>query len=410
MGLGLKTITIDIGKSDQAAFQAAEQQTRAKAVPTEPSLAQETGAGPTIPPVAPSAEKGMAADSTVPVTPPPATMAEYATTLKKAEHTFKQALADSSRIMKQICSGSEEGFKTADRMVSDLSSLVQSEYDTSAMVSMLNLEELPETSALHALNVCALSMMVGKQFDLPAAQIKALGLGGLFHDAGEDRIPPAIMRKLGRLNATQQRQWEEHPKHGVQIASQIREIPHDALEIIREHHERLDGSGFPFGLKGDRISQLSQIVMVVDEYDALINPREATDALSPTEALSELYVKRRGALSHDAVVGLVQTLSVYPPGSIVQLSDSALGLVVSTNFANRMRPMVLLYAPNSPPDRPLVVNLAETSGISIDQLIPKQDLRPEVAHYLSLKRWIGYFIHASLKTAKEQEINLSAAA
>lgn len=411
LGLGLKTVTVDMERSDQAAFRSFAEPTPAGAQAQRPAAV--VAADPQPEPFAgkpPVEETGCAEAPPSPDPSPLLSIEQYGTTLQKTKQTFKQALQDSSRMMKQLCSGSEEGFKTANQMVNKLNDLVKNQYNTSAIISMLNVEELTETSALHALNVCTLSMMVAKQFELSAAQIKAAGMGGLFHDVGETQVPANILKKLGRLNSAQQRQYEEHPKLGAQIASKIKGFPDEALQIIREHHERLDGSGYPFGLKGERISLLSQIVIVVDEYDTLINPREPSHALSPSEALSELYVKRRGPISDDAIVALVQTLSVYPPGSIVELSDGSLGLIMSTNFRNRMRPMVLLYDPSISQETPRILNLMDTPSLVIDQLIPRHDIRPEVADYLSLKRWIGYFIHASMEAAKEQEASLSPAA
>ncbi|MBI5855604.1 MAG: HD-GYP domain-containing protein [Nitrospirae bacterium] len=411
LGLGLKTVTVDMGKSDGAAFRAVTERTPAEAQPQSHAAVVEADTPPEPCIGKPPVEEAGWPDATPsPDPPPPLSIQQYGTILQKTKQTFKQELQDSSRMMKQLCSGSEEGFKTANQMVNKLNDLVKNQYNTSAIISMLNVEDLTETSALHALNVCALSMMVAKQFELSAAQIKVEGMGGLFHDVAEDQIPANILKTQGRLNSAQQRQYEEHPKLGAQIASNIPGFPDEALQIIREHHERLDGSGYPFGLKGERISLLSQIVMVVDEYDTLINPREPSHALSPSEALSELYVKRRGPISDDAIVALVQTLSVYPPGSIVELSDGSVGLVMSTNFRNRMRPMVLLYDPSVSQETPRIVNLMDDPSLAIDQLIPKHDIRPEVADYLSLKRWIGYFIHASMEAAKEQEASLSPAA
>jgi HD-GYP domain-containing protein (c-di-GMP phosphodiesterase class II) len=403
LGLNLQSVTVDLKKSDPTAILGIDDPFSAEAPARTDSSASISYSGREHPSQAPLIdERESPGTPRCPQSPSPPSTEQYGCVLKQVKLTFQQAIRDSSLMMQQICSGSKEGLKAAEQMVHSLSQLLQEDHNSSAIISMLNTEEVDDTSALHALNVCTLSMMVGRQFQLPTDQIKALGVGGLFHDMGESRIPAVVLQHRGQLTADQQRQIEEHPRRGAKIASRIPGFPPEALEIVWEHHERLDGSGYPLKLKTERISPLSQIVMAVDEYDDLINPRRPVPALSPTKALSELYVKRRGLLSHDVIVALVQTLSVYPPGSIVQLSDGEVGLVLSTNFTQRMRPLVLVHDPTVSRETPRIVNLMENPTISIDQLVERHDIRPEVADYLSLKNWIGYFIHAAAQTVQEQ--------
>ena len=129
-----------------------------------------------------------------------------------------------------------------------------------------------------------------------------------------------------------------HPKYGEEIVNKLSNFPYEAKEIICHHHERLNGSGYPTGRKDSQISTFTKIVMVVDEYDELCHHPEPAKSLIPSEALSYLYVKCRHTLWHDAVVSLVKQLGVYPPGSLVHLSNQKIGIVTSVNLANRLRP------------------------------------------------------------------------
>jgi hypothetical protein len=123
--------------------------------------------------------------------------------------------------------------------------------------------------------------------------------------------------------------------------------------------------------------------------------------LAPSEALAHVYARANKAFSENIVVALVQMLSVYPPGSIVELSDGKIGLVLSLNLEARMKPMVLLYGRTAPKDAPHIVDLAKEPNRSIVRHVPKHQIEPAMKEYLSFHRWTGYFIESSYKVFKE---------
>jgi HD-GYP domain-containing protein (c-di-GMP phosphodiesterase class II) len=249
-------------------------------------------------------------------------------------------------------------------------------------------------------------MMVGRSFELPDDQLKALGLAGLFHDLGEQRVPPAILNKRGKLLWSEREALQRHIDYSLEMVGHLRDFPDAAGEIIRLHHERMDGSGYPLGLRGRQIPLPAQILMVADEYDLLINQPDQAASVAPSEALSHLYVKGQSLFQPDVIVALVQTLSVYPPGTIVQLSDESYGMVVSINFSVRLKPIVALYDPSAPPDRPRTVNLMEAADLRIVRSFRKQEIPAEIAAALDLKRLTGYFIRSSVETLKEQGVSV----
>jgi len=329
-------------------------------------------------------------------------MARYCDGLQQADRTYRKVLDKSAGMLKSVTGGSEEGLAMATDMVQALTDLILNDATSQAMISLLSREELKDVNVLHALNVCTLSMMVGRSFDLPDDQLKVLGLAGLFHDLGEQRVPPAILKKRGQLLWSEREALQRHVDYSLETVGKLAEFPEAAREIIRMHHERMDGSGYPLGLRGRQVPLPAQIVMAVDEYDLLINHPDSGASVTPPEALSHLYVKGQSLFQPDVIVALVQTLSVYPPGTIVQLSDESYGMVVSINFSVRLKPMVALYDPSAPPDRPRVVNLVEEPNLRIVRSFRKQEIPAEVAAALDLKRLTGYFIQSSVDTLTEQ--------
>ncbi|HSF07833.1 MAG TPA: hypothetical protein VLA60_00375, partial [Nitrospirales bacterium] len=133
-------------------------------------------------------------------------------------------------------------------------------------------------------------------------------------------------------------------------------------------------------------------VMVVDEYDELCHHPDPSKSLIPSEALSYLYVKCRHTLWNDAIVSLVRQLGVYPPGSLVRLSNQKIGIVTSVNLSNRLRPVILVYDEYTSPEEPIVLNLAEEDEtLAIVHAIRPVDLSPKIRECLNPRRIISYF-------------------
>ncbi|MFO0730356.1 MAG: HD domain-containing protein [Nitrospiraceae bacterium] len=237
---------------------------------------------------------------------------------------------------------------------------------------------MDERDARHALNVSVISMMVGQQLELSAEDIKVLGIGALLHDVGE--------RKLHR------RYWLVEARSAPKTRLSTPAIgsgagcptghpflsPAEALRIIQLHHERIDGSGYPRQVSGEYLSLLTKIVMVADVYDDLVQPAPPKRPLTPSEALAYLFRHTQRTLPREIVVSLIQTLSVYPPGTIVELVNGAYGLVLNVNRQERLKPLVLVYTPAESESEPLVVNLMTDPNRAIAQRAARHRLSPRV--------------------------------
>jgi putative two-component system response regulator len=140
----------------------------------------------------------------------------------------------------------------------------------------------------HCDRLSAYSVALAKRLGLPYEQQEALRRGGVVHDIGKICVPEYILMKNGPLTTDERRIIEEHPVRGTRICAPLKTF-HDVLPIIRHHHERLDGSGYPDGLKGDQIPLTARILTVVDVYDALSTDRPYRKALSPEETFSIMW-------------------------------------------------------------------------------------------------------------------------
>jgi len=329
---------------------------------------------------------------------------QYKENLQRADALYRQTIAESSNALNEIGNGSKAGLVAAKQMVNGLTELLISDDASSAMGSLLGTQELEDVSVLHAMNVAVLSMLVGRRFDLDHEAMHALGIAAFVHDIGEREIPPDFRHKSwDSMNGDERKTFQRHVGFSLSMLAQFPGIPDEVIDIVRQHHERIDGSGYPSQLKADQLSLPSKILMAVDEYERLVNAPDICNTMTPTETLSKLYLNAKTTFSEEVVVGLIQTLSVYPPGTVVQLNNQSIGLVVSINLHSRMRPLIVLHDPAIDRANPNIADLSKDSSLSIQKSIPRSELPRETSDYLNLKRWTGFFISSSLKTLEEEQ-------
>lgn len=328
--------------------------------------------------------------------------ADYQQTVSLGIQVYQQVVQRSAQMMKDLCSGSIEGLNNAKLMINSISTLIANTEAASTMASMFDAEELDNASVLHALNVGTMSMMVARHFKIDEEDLRLIGMAGLLHDIGERRIPLRIVRNRSRLSRVEMQEYQRHPQFAVDMLKQFPSFPEEVLDIIRNHHERLDGSGYPNKLKAEQIPLPTRIVSAVEHYDSCINNQEAEQAMSPAEALAHMYKNQKHLFASEVVVAMIQTFGVYPPGTVVALTDGTFGLVLNINLELRLKPLILAYNPASPKGRPEIVDLAQVGDRSIVRALSKNELPQEIKEYLQLKRWTGYFIQSSIHTIQEQ--------
>ncbi len=241
----------------------------------------------------------------------------------------------------------------------------------------------------HAMNVGVLSMMLARELKAPDAAVKLIGLGALFHDIGRSEVPQRILRKTTPLTRAEQEELERHCPAGVAIGERMH-LPPEALVIIAQHHENVDGSGYPKKLRGPQISLLSRIVALTNTYERLCNPVFAGFALTPHDALSTLWGQRRNQFDATAMQVFVRCMGVYPPGTAVMLSNGTIGIVVAINASRAIKPMVMIYDPAFPKEAAMVVDLEQEPEVTISKTLHPDALPQPVCDYLSARKRLCY--------------------
>jgi HD-GYP domain-containing protein (c-di-GMP phosphodiesterase class II) len=174
------------------------------------------------------------------------------------------------------------------------------------------------------------------------AELNELGLGALLHDLGKMRVPLEILNKPGRLTQEEFTEIKRHPLYGYEMIRHDRTIPLASLNIIKHHHERKNGQGYPEHLLQDKIPLLTQIAAIVDVYDAITSDRCYHDGVSPYDALNDIYHWTKADFDLQLVEKFIKCLGIYPIGSLVRLSTNEIAVVISASEKTRLRPIVML--------------------------------------------------------------------
>lgn len=228
------------------------------------------------------------------------------------------------------------------------------------MVWLSQLKEKDEYTAIHSVNVCILSLTFGRTLGLSETELNNLGVGALLLDIGKSKIPDNILKKSDALTDDEFLVVKAHAFLGYVSLENNKSISKESLEIILNHHERLNGTGYPNGRRGNEITQLTRIVSIVDVFDAITSDRCYKDALQAQHALNEIYNMAPDELDQNLVEAFIKCIGIYPVGSIVSLNTGHTGVVVRLNDDNRLKPIVglVLNRNKEPYDKIKLLNLS----------------------------------------------------
>ncbi len=309
--------------------------------------------------------------------------------LAKIEKSFAKASSVMRGLNKNLFSRPQEALAEIGQMVDNM-------VDVFLQCPEVTLQVLGDKSGgedvyYHGLNVSIVCLMLAKELGLAPNHARLLGTGALLHDIGLSEIPDRVLRKRPDQTTKPERELRAlHVEYGVNLGKKLG-LPAEVLAIIAQHHELADGSGYPLGAPLDKISPLARIVSLVNFYDNLCNPQDPSNAMTPHEALSFMYAQRRSKFDPKVLQVLVHSLGVYPPGSIVKLSNDAIAMVVSVNPKKALRPWVLVYDPSVPKDEAIMLDLEMEPALNIRQAIRPELLLPVVHAYLCPRKRLTYY-------------------
>lgn len=193
----------------------------------------------------------------------------------------------------------------------------------------------------HSVSVALVLGIFARNQQRPDDEIESLTLGGVLHDIGKMKMPPAILNKPGQLSPGEMRTMSQHVTAGMDLVHQAQDfLDPVAFKVLSEHHERYDGSGYPRGLRGDEISSGGRMAGIIDVYDAITADRVYRGPVNPAEAVRKLFEWSERHFDRELAHAFIKTVGIYPAGSLVRLESGRLGIVLRQGEGSLMTPEV----------------------------------------------------------------------
>ncbi len=259
-----------------------------------------------------------------------------------AAATYRETMVAVERVFSDLEAGNPPKVAVLKPIVSKLLGEIVAQPEAMLIQFCLDkVRRFDATLASHGMDVCVLTLILAVENGCVEADLEALGLGALLHDVGYVRLPRNLYRKTTALTDQEQVLMKQHPQLAATVLEQADSIPSAVSRIIAQHHEYLDGSGFPQHLKQDGLSTLAQLVGLADTYDELVSGRHGRPSLLPHDAIRQLFVHgAKGHYEKTLVEVAIKALGVYPLGSLIKLNTNECALVVGLNHEDRLRPRI----------------------------------------------------------------------
>jgi len=233
------------------------------------------------------------------------------------------------------------------------------ERNSDALLWLARLKQTDDYSYNHALNVSIMLMALANFMALPKKQIKDLGMAGLLQDIGKVKIPKELLQKREKITAEEYEIFKKHVDYALTLLEITDNISSTTMIAITQHHERIDGSGYPYELKGKQISLAGQMAGLIDTYCALTTNKAYAKSVYNQFALEKIHALRDTKFDGHLIDQLVQFLGMYPVSSLVELNSGEIGVVIQQNSVRRLQPklMILLNPDKTKNEFPPTLNL-----------------------------------------------------
>ncbi|NJJ40185.1 HD-GYP domain-containing protein [Paenibacillus sp. 7028] len=281
----------------------------------------------------------------------------------KAIRTQFQDMSNSSGIRKGFYHLDKKFSNIMDSILDDMSS------QEDPMIMLHDMHTTDNYLYVHSLNVCLYTLVLGIAHGYSSSDLKVLGLGSLLHDIGKTQIPIKIVQKPGMLSDEEFRHMQAHTDIGFKILKEEPNIPLLAAHCAYQHHERINGSGYPRGIRGPEIHEYAKWIGVADSYDAMTSNRVYKKALLPHQAVEALYVGSGTLYEQNQLEIFRDRVAIYPIGLNVKLSTGETGVVVSIDPSLPHRPVVrVIEGPEGEKVTPYEIDLRKVLSVVISDM------------------------------------------
>jgi putative nucleotidyltransferase with HDIG domain len=253
-----------------------------------------------------------------------------------------------------------------------------------ALLCMTKIREKDSYLLEHSLNVAILLANFANHVELSEDQVQELALSGFLHDIGKIKIPDSILHKPGKLTDQEMNIMRDHVYFGVKILNEL-ELPESMVRTISEHHERLDGYGYPEGARGDEISLFGRMIAIVDTYDAITAERCYKAGMPSQKALQIILQDSPDKYDLELVKKFIKCIGVYPVGSLVRLNNEKIAMVIKQHPVHSTKPLVKVFysVRGNHYLKPIELDLSKSNQIKIEKAIVASEYRLDFNKYFS---------------------------
>lgn len=285
---------------------------------------------------------------------------------QKAEKVYGEAVSLVGSLMKDVKMGNPIDVGPVEELADDINNSVLN--NANALLCLSQIREKDQYLLEHSVNVGILMGVLSRHMGFARDTVHQLVTGALLHDIGKIRVPYDVLYKPGKLSESEWAEMQRHVQYGQEVLLQSQGISDISMSICAQHHECLDGTGYPRKLKGEQINTYGRLASVVDIYDALTADRVYHQGKSPFEAMKTLIMLSKNHLDKTLVYEFIRCMSVYPVGTLVELNNGKLGVVLQANNQNPSAPEVRVFFnyKHGYFEKPQVVDLAKkTLGLMV---------------------------------------------
>lgn len=271
---------------------------------------------------------------------PPKKLGKFEKEFVRAEKTYENAETVVSNFMRSVENGGGIDSIMAKNAVAECVESVLHSPD--AMLWLSQLRNKDEYTAQHSLNVSILSIVLGRHINLSVGDLNKVGLCGMMHDVGKLLIPPEILHKSTPLDEEETRTMKTHTRLGYNLLKSSDNMSASAATVALTHHEQLDGRGYPRRMQESGISHFTKIVSIANTYDGLTSDKGYKKGKTHLEATHILTNLAGTHFDPVLVVKFIESIGVYPPGSLVEMTNGCVAMVIEVHENVKLRPKIII--------------------------------------------------------------------